>query len=113
MFDRDNIPMREGGEFNDIATEEDYAELLDILDEAFEFAAYGKGAERHGNGLPWREQPHYFIASEVGLGFPIGQAMKKLREGFNMEDWERTRKEFLGAISYIASAIYAGDMGVD
>lgn len=100
-------------EFIDAATEENFLELREILEEAFEFAAYGKGAERHGNGLPWRAQPHYHIAADVGLGFPIGQAIKKCREGFQMEDWERTRKEWLGAITYIASAIYAGDEGID
>lgn len=105
--------MMPGCTFIDTATEKDYAELREILDQAFDFAARGKGAERHGNGSPWRDQPHYFIAAEVGLGFPIGQAMKKLREGYNMVDAERTRAEWLGAITYIASAIYALDQGVD
>jgi hypothetical protein len=99
--------------FIDTALEENYAELRQILDQAFDFAAKGKGAERHGNGLPWREQPHFHIAKDVGLGFPIGQALKKLREGNNMDDVGRTRAEWLGAITYIASAIYALDQGVD
>lgn len=101
-------------EFHDVATDDAYQELSDILDQAYEFAAYGKGAQRHGQGgKPWRDQPHFEIAQEVGQAFAIGQAMKKLREGFNMDDWDNARREFLGAITYIASAIYAGDQGID
>jgi hypothetical protein len=101
-------------EYIDTATEEAYKELGDILDDAFDFAARGKGAIRHGRGgKPWREQPHFEIAREVGTAFAVGQAMKKLREGYNMDDWSRTRAEWLGAITYIASAIYAGDQGID
>lgn len=100
-------------QFIDTAIERDYADLRKILDEAFDFAAKGKGAERHGNGKPWREQPHYVISQDVGLGFAVGQAIKKLREGFDMEQPARTRAEWLGAITYIASAIYALDNGVD
>lgn len=93
--------------------EQDYAALRVILNEAFDFAAKGKGAVRHGNGKPWHAQPHFEIAQEVGTGFAVGQALKKLREGFSLEDYPATRREWLGAISYIASAIYAGDQGIE
>lgn len=99
--------------FVDTALEKDYAELRQILDQAFDFAAKGKGAERHGNGQPWKNQPHFHINKQVGIGFAIGQAIKKLREGNDMDETHRTRKEWLGAISYIASAIYAMDQGID
>jgi hypothetical protein len=101
-------------EYVDTATEDAYAELSDILDEAFDFAAYGKGAQRHGqNGLPWKDQPHFQIAKDMGQAFALGQVIKKIREGHHMDDWAAARREFLGAISYIASAIYAGDQGID
>lgn len=91
-----------------------YHVLSAILQEAYDFAAHGKGNIRHGkDGLPWHEQRHYQIARKVGLGFPLGQAVKKIEEGNDMDDWDRTRLELLGAIGYIASAIYAGDQGVD
>lgn len=107
-------PARPKIEFVDTATEEAYKELRTILDQAFDFAARGKGAQRHGHGgKPWHQQPHFEIAQEVGTAFAVGQAMKKLREGNNMDEWNRARAEWLGAITYIASAIYAGDQGID
>lgn len=96
-----------------INLEQDYRELRNILDEAFRFCAQGKGAERHGNGQPWREQHHFEIANHYGQGFALGQAEKKLRESVNLEDWKAARRELLGAITYIASAIFAGDQGID
>lgn len=95
-------------------TDDRYATLRSILNEAYDYAAYGKGEQRHGSGgLSWTEQRHVKIAEAVGQGFAVGQAMKKLEEGYNMEDWQACRREFLGAITYISSAIFAGDQGID
>lgn len=94
-----------------IANRKRYTKLEEILHEAYEYASIGKGEQRHGHGgKAWTDQRHVRIAEAVGLGFPIGQAMKKLEEGFTMTEWAATRREWLGAITYIASAIYNGDV---
>lgn len=111
-----NLPGLQNS-LNDLVAEQqlqdDYAEFSDVLAEAFDFTARGKGHERHGGNLPWREQPHAKITEDVGLGFPIGQALKKIREGNAMEEWDACRRELLGAIGYLCSAVYNGDRGID
>lgn len=107
-------PKHPGVIFIDAATEERYVALREILEDAFRFAAYGKGEERHGHGgISWTDQRHFKITKTTGQGFPVGQAIKKLEEGYNMPEWDRTRAEYLGAMTYIASAIFAGDQGID
>ena len=54
-----------------------YYDLFIVLQKALYQAQDGKGAERHGNGLSFTEQPALTITRAVGLGFPLGQAMKK------------------------------------
>lgn len=81
-----------------------YAILSDILGEAYGQAATGKGKERHANGRPWSAQPIAEIGRMVGVGFNLGQAMKKLQEASRMEG-ETAARELLGAIVYAASAI--------
>ena len=88
-----------------------YADLRRILDTAFIFASEEKGHERHGgNGLDWGDQRHAAIASEVGTGFAIGQAVKKSFESERLEP-DAAKRELLGAITYLASAIYAIEKG--
>ena len=85
-----------------------YDELYQILMEAFRQSAEGKGKERHANELPWVAQPILSITRSVGIGFPTGQAIKKLTEGVGMLnrcELEKARAEFLGAIVYSAAAI--------
>jgi hypothetical protein len=86
--------------------------LLDAYSQVFE----GKGNERHGHGLALDHQPWKVITDNVGTGFTIGQALKKLMElkAFTPKDatqesialahkaWKR---EALGAIVYITMAI--------
>lgn len=87
-------------------TDERYTKLHDILEEAYDFAAHGKGEQRHGHGrLDWKEQRHAAIGREVGTGFAIGQAVKKSYESEGL-DPEPAVRELLGAITYLASAIY-------
>lgn len=81
-----------------------YTTLRDILDEAYDQAATGKGKERHANDRPWSAQPIAEIGRMVGVGFNLGQAMKKLQEASRMEG-ETAVRELLGAIVYAASAI--------
>jgi len=93
-------------ESTDLSTEKDYLSLRKVLDTAYAQAAYGKGKERHANSKPFEEQPMQAlsdqIGSEAGLIF---QACKKATEGLRMGDTERTIKEYLGAINYLAGAV--------
>lgn len=83
---------------------DDHQALRDVLDEAYEQAANGKGRERHANGNAWLNQPIFEIGRMVGVGFNTGQAIKKLQESSRM-DPDAAVRELLGAIVYAASAI--------
>lgn len=82
----------------------DYQALRDVLDEAYEQAANGKGKDRHADGKAWLNQPIFEIGRMVGVGFNTGQAIKKLQESSRMEP-DAAIRELLGAIVYAASAI--------
>lgn len=84
--------------------DDDYKTLTDILVQAYNQAAYGKGKERHGNGNSFETQPIAEIGRMVGVGFNTGQAIKKLQESSRMEP-DAACRELLGAIVYTASAI--------
>jgi|LakMenE01Jun11ns_1017448.scaffolds.fasta_scaffold9780845_2 hypothetical protein len=77
--------------------------LQGVLDLALDQALQGKGAERHGNGKPFDQQPMLEIGRMVGPGFCLGQAMKKAQEASRMEP-EAAKREILGAINYLAGA---------
>jgi hypothetical protein len=83
-----------------------YESLARVLRAAYAQAADGKGKERHAGGQPFDEQPMQTIASMVGLGFPLGQAIKKIQESQRM-DRDAAVRELLGAINYIAGAVIA------
>lgn len=90
--------------------------LLNVLKQVADQVANGKGQERHGHGLNLEQQPWKTITDNVGEGFLVGQALKKLMElrTFTPKNdtseecqkayraWER---EALGAIAYTAMAI--------
>jgi hypothetical protein len=81
-----------------------YAPLRRVLDLALDQASNGKGAERHGQGQPFDEQPMMEISRMIGG--PAGcfyQAMKKTQEASRMEP-EAAKREILGAINYLAGA---------
>lgn len=81
-----------------------YEKLDDVLARAFQQASQGKGKERHANDLPFHEQPMQQIANQVGRGFLLGQAIKKLVESQGLPP-EKAVAEQLGAICYIAGSI--------
>ena len=82
-----------------------YDSLMQVLKEATLQAAEGKGKYRHAVGdTPFSEQPICLISRQVGLGFALGQAIKKIIESQRLEG-EHGVKELLGAINYIAAAI--------
>ena len=89
-------------------TENDYAALRAILDEAYEQASAGKGLERHANGRPFDRQPILEIGRMMGVGFQLGQAAKKSQEATGMirrGNRDAAVRELLGAINYIAAAV--------
>ena len=92
------------GEVNVVADVPGYESLRRALDEAYEQAAYGKGAERHGNGQRFDQQPMQHLIADHGLGFATGQAAKKSGEALGM-DKAAARRELMGAIVYLAGAI--------
>lgn len=80
-----------------------YEMLAQVLQDAHDQAAIGKGDERHANGLPFHEQRMQQIAN--GYDSPLGMAFqveKKMREGLQFDDHERRERELLGAINYLA-----------
>lgn len=95
-----------------MTTPTDYADLREILNQALHQSMSGKGKERHANGKPWTDQPINTITDAVGIGFPMGQAIKKITEARGMMDRGNTdaaRAEILGAIVYAAAAVHALD----
>ena len=86
-----------------------YMPLAIALHGAYLQATEGKGAERHNpNGYEFRSQPISLITDAVGVGFPIGQAMKKAQEASTMisrHQIDAAIRELQGAIIYLAAAI--------
>lgn len=93
-------------EYHSTPVKPGYEKLVEILMEAYEQAATGKGHERHASNLPFDEQPMQTIsallATERGMAF---QAIKKLREALDLPDPDRQVAELLGAINYIAGIV--------
>jgi hypothetical protein len=85
--------------------------LNEIYSDAVDQCVGGKGNERHGKGLDFLSQKWVRLAKDHGIGFLTGQAQKKMEEamhyyhqsGYDQEWWER---EMLGALNYLAMAIY-------
>lgn len=91
---------------SELTSDKQYAVLKNITDRGFNFAASGKGNDRHGkDGTPWEKQRHVTIGREVGPGFALGQVVKKVFESQGLEP-EAAVRELLGAMTYLASAIH-------
>lgn len=85
-----------------------YRSLKQVLDRAYDQSARGKGKDRHANDLPFDKQPIMQITNSVGVGFPLGQASKKITEAAGMLQRNQTDaavRELLGAIVYICAAV--------
>lgn len=92
---------------NENNTASDYAALRSVLDLAYEQSSSGKGKNRHANGKPFLSQPIMEIGRMVGIGYQLGQAMKKAQEAGGMAsrgEAEAAQAELLGAINYLAAA---------
>ena len=88
----------------------DYGRLMEVLMDAYAQAANGKGTERHANGLNFEDQDMIQVMDRVGIGFGLGQAIKKIVEGQRMIKGKKgadakARMEFLGAAVYLAGSI--------
>lgn len=83
-----------------------YERLMVVLDEAYQQAAVGKGAERHGQDLPFEHQPMQQISrlldTDGGMAY---QAIKKIQEARRLPTVERQKRELLGAINYLAGMV--------
>lgn len=97
-----------------------FESLYRVLMEAHDQAAFGKGAERHGHGLPYNAQPmqgiSFLLGSSEGL---LWQVIKKTQEAQTKLAMARgcpdkevkqialqfARRELLGAINYLAGAL--------
>lgn len=89
-----------------------YEPLASVLLDALLHAAEGKGIVRHGNNRAFLDQPMLEITRMVGLGFVLGQAMKKAQESRGMvrrKEFDAARNELLGAINYLAGAVLVID----
>ena len=82
-----------------------YESLKNVLDLAFEQASQGKGKERHAEAdEPFERQIICEVTRRAGLGYPLGQAVKKVYESQRLGG-ERGIAELLGAINYLAAAV--------
>lgn len=84
----------------------EYESLAKVLRRAYNQAARGKGAQRHGQGQPFDQQPMQQLIALYGVGFALGQAGKKAQESQRM-DKDAAVRELLGAINYLAGAVIA------
>lgn len=98
----DDVPVHSFEEAKKRA--DNYSSLSKVLRRAYDQASDGKGSERHGQDLPFTEQPMQLIQDLVGEGFALGQAMKKMQESQRLPH-DAAIRELLGAINYIAGAI--------
>lgn len=85
---------------------DNFAPLFDVLMGALNQAVDGKGQERHGQGLPFIEQPiisiNTILGSADGLAY---QVLKKVQEALRMPELARQERELFGAINYTAAII--------
>ena len=76
-----------------------------VFEAAYEQATCGKGLQRHGQpGQPFEDQPVMLITKQLGLGFPLGQAVKKILESQRL-NYPSAINELLGAMVYLAAAV--------
>lgn len=77
-----------------------YAELRRVMWLAYDHAAQGNGEIRHGDDQPFENQISGVITRLVGIGYPLGQSLKKYNEAQRL-DKEAAINELYGAINYL------------
>lgn len=92
---------------------DEYLALVNVFEDAARQAAFGKGKARHAEeGEAYEDQIICEVARRVGLGYPLGQAAKKIYESQRIGG-ERGVAELLGAINYIAAAVIVMREGME
>ncbi len=85
--------------------DESYRTLRSVLDRAYNQAAVGKGAMRHGQGQAFEHQPMQTISRLLGSTQGMCyQAVKKIQESQRLAH-PAAVEELLGAINYLAGAV--------
>lgn len=87
-----------------IEVPEGYESLGKAFELAIKQAAEGKGKLRHACRLPFEHQQSMQITRRQGIGYPCGQAEKKLGEAPRL-DKDGQVEEILGAMVYCGMAI--------
>ena len=91
-------------------TDSNYLILQNVLEDAYDQAASGKGATRHGQGQAFEDQPMLAISNLLNTADGLRyQLIKKTQESQRM-GYEAARKEMLGAIVYAAGVIIKLDI---
>ena len=91
----------------------EYISLGLVMQSALEQASKGKGRERHASeGEAYEDQIICEVARRVGLGYPLGQAVKKIYESQRIGG-EKGVAELLGALNYIAAAVIVMREGLE
>lgn len=80
-----------------------YETLANVLRDAYEQAANGKGKERHAENEAYDEQPIMWI-EKYFKSYQLGQAVKKVHESQRLPK-DQAIKELLGAINYLAARV--------
>lgn len=80
-----------------------YQSLGNILLEAYDQAANGKGKERHADGQKFEEQPIIVLEKLYQSGV-LFQAAKKMHESQRLEK-DAAIRELLGAMNYLAARV--------
>lgn len=102
--DQREAPKENQNEEKEQMMDEAYESLNLVLDKAHTQASEGKGKERHAkDDEPFEKQKICEIARRVGLGYPLGQAIKKAIEAPRLGG-RAGQAELLGAINYLAAA---------
>jgi hypothetical protein len=88
----------------EVEIDKNYASLFEQYLGALEHASVTKGKERHANGLPFEQQKICRINRNVGIGFGLGQCIKKSEE-VKVLPPEMGIKELYGVINYASGVI--------
>jgi hypothetical protein len=79
--------------------------LAPVLGDVLKPVAAGKGRRHGGDSIPFLIQPWKTITDQVGVGFLLGQGVKKALEAPQKETEEKFEEEILGAIAYLSMAV--------
>lgn len=83
-----------------------YQPIQDVLNRAYAQAESGKGAERHGQDLPFTDQPMQTISRLIGSHHGmIYQAIKNAQESTRLPTVDRQVAELLWAVNYLCGAV--------